>query len=1078
MRKNPLGALLVLGLSAASGVRAAPPTSFTVETNSTGFAADGLCSLSEALQAAAPGFHPDCGAGKPDVNEVRLPAGVYFLNGKLTLAGQTHLIGAGPGLTVLRMVGSGHLIQVPSGATVEARGLTLAGGTSTAEEGSPNAGSVVSAGTLLLRDVVIEDAVADPVHDTPGAIRVVQPGAVTLRDAVVRRCSGARGGAALVEAGASLLVERSVLVDNRAQYGAALAAIGSPSSPAQLSVRDTVIARNGDFGAGGGLYVENADAAVVSSTVVANMAELGGGAYVEAGGSLTLRNTALVGNSALPTGPDCTAAGGVSSLGHNLIGSLVQCPITLATTDIVGAAANFSAFDTASYPPGLPIPGPTSPVSDAGECATATDVRGLPRPQGAGCDIGAVEAPAPALLTTLVPVPLGGSDCAGPAHLLTVGYDVGGGDATAFDGALDGPEVLASATVCSPGSSAAPMVLVEPDSSGTCAGGIRILMGFDLDSNGNLDPAEPQSSALACPAAQRPLLRLIPSAGCGESSGYTLEAGLDADPPNGLLEGGEITSSVEVCVGSDPSGGGADLSQIVTLPPGSPACPDGGLQLESGTDTNASGSLEPFEIALTSTACSAPGPAPASVGVKDAAGACPAGGLEITTGPDADGDGSPDIAFTTHLVCAPVGTVGPPGASVLVETTPLGPGSADCAAGGVLLSFGYDHDASGGLGPGEVVTDAALCHGVVGSSPGGGVLLTTPLPPGSPLCPAGGALVSTGVDADGSGTLTAGELSSVTPVCSGASGAAAAQSFVAVTPLPVGDPRCPHGGSLVTSGLDSNGEGVGSEAETLGEAVVCSGEAGASSLIVMTPIEAGGPCVAGGTLVTSAVDQNRTGLLDEGDVITGSASVCHGVGSLVRLVDLEEGDPLCPLGGTRIESGRDDSPADGELQDHEVDHSSVVCSGTPGEEGPPGVEGPTGAEGPPGTSGPSGGTGPAGGGGPAFLTTTRWTKEHPLCAPCDGLIKTLSVDTNLNGEVEDDEIMSESLTLCMERTGGEFPEIIKICTPYYKRSAEATVAPSCDTAPSSRWHLSPLVLLAACFFGSHRLKRILRSTVR
>jgi hypothetical protein len=116
-----------------------------------------------------------------------------------------------------------------------------------------------------------------------------------------------------------------------------------------------------------------------------------------------LRNTILALNDA-PGGADCPLQGPLTtttSSGHNLLGDVTACAgMTPASTDLVGHDPLFGASgDHGGRVPSLPIT-PESPAVDGGDpagCVDATgvllstDQRGLPRPSGARCDIGAFE---------------------------------------------------------------------------------------------------------------------------------------------------------------------------------------------------------------------------------------------------------------------------------------------------------------------------------------------------------------------------------------------------------------------------------------------------------------------------------------------------------------------------------------------------------------------------------------------------------------------------------------------------------------------------------------------------------------
>ena len=140
----------------------------------------------------------------------------------------------------------------------------------------------------------------------------------------------------------------------------------------------------GNGGNGGGIYVLFTNDTIVACTIVSNSAGpggvipyggtngIGGGISAAAGGPILL-NDIVAWNS----GDSPDVAGAFQSLGGNLIG---MDPKLGPLTDNGGPTSTMALL-------------PGSPAIDAGSAvgAPATDQRGVPRPQGAGVDIGAFE---------------------------------------------------------------------------------------------------------------------------------------------------------------------------------------------------------------------------------------------------------------------------------------------------------------------------------------------------------------------------------------------------------------------------------------------------------------------------------------------------------------------------------------------------------------------------------------------------------------------------------------------------------------------------------------------------------------
>ena len=138
------------------------------------------------------------------------------------------------------------------------------------------------------------------------------------------------------------------------------------------------------------------------------MGVLGGGVSISSG-SITLGNTIIAGNTTANSSPD--ADGPITSLGHNLIGMIDGSSGWVASDKTGGTGGNTNPpnpLDPRLNPLGnnggttqtrLPLPG--SPALDAGDDAICNqtgpgtvnklDQRGVARPIGAHCDIGATE---------------------------------------------------------------------------------------------------------------------------------------------------------------------------------------------------------------------------------------------------------------------------------------------------------------------------------------------------------------------------------------------------------------------------------------------------------------------------------------------------------------------------------------------------------------------------------------------------------------------------------------------------------------------------------------------------------------
>lgn len=105
------------------------------------------------------------------------------------------------------------------------------------------------------------------------------------------------------------------------------------------------------------------------------------------------------------------------------------------------------------------------------------------------------------------------------------------------------------------------------------------------------------------------------------------------------------------------------------------------------------------------------------------------------------------------------------------------------------------------------------------------------------VCPSGaGSVISVGLDDDGNGVLDAGEVDSSYPVCDGAGGELVT---TATTILPVGDANCPDGGTQVHFGFDADGSGVLEPEEVESSFYTCNGLLGLNEGTTDTPMAIG-----------------------------------------------------------------------------------------------------------------------------------------------------------------------------------------------------------------------------------------------
>lgn len=154
-------------------------------------------------------------------------------------------------------------------------------------------------------------------------------------------------------------------------------------------------------------------------------------------------------------------------------------------------------------------------------------------------------------------------------------------------------------------------------------------------------------------------------------------------------------------------------------------------------------------------------------------GTCPNGGIQVDTGIDTNGNGVLDVVEVTATQYVCNGNDGSSGMNSLVAISAETAGS-NCADGGNKIEAGVDSNGNGVLDASEVSTTNYICNGASGANGGNGLnSLVSVVPESAGLfCANGGNKVNYGLDSNGNGVLDAGEVSSSYYVCDGAPGGA------------------------------------------------------------------------------------------------------------------------------------------------------------------------------------------------------------------------------------------------------------------------------------------------------------------
>lgn len=340
----------------------------TADTNDG--ACDSDCSLREAINAANATSGPD---------SILLPAGLYFVSG-LVLQDEVTIIGAGAATTILDGNGAGQIFS--ANATASLSNMTIQNGrTETTETGLTggaaifvNASSVTTVDNCILKD----NTVFGQFIARGGAIH--NSGQLLLSNSTVSnnrvQASDHADGGGLFNSG-TVIIHNSTISANLTRGGVAVgAAIFSQTG--SVTIDNSTISDNMNDGFPDFAVVRGSDLTIHSST-------LSGNDPYNVGATVSLENVIL----ANATSRNCETT--VTSLGHNLDDD-GTCSLS-GPGDLSNMAAGLGPLASNGGPTQTHELLPGSPARDAASAnCPSTDQRGVMRPLGPACDIGAFEA--------------------------------------------------------------------------------------------------------------------------------------------------------------------------------------------------------------------------------------------------------------------------------------------------------------------------------------------------------------------------------------------------------------------------------------------------------------------------------------------------------------------------------------------------------------------------------------------------------------------------------------------------------------------------------------------------------------
>jgi hypothetical protein len=282
---------------------------------------------------------------------------------------------------------------ISTAGTLNIQTSTLSNNSST----GPGA-AIYSASTATV-SIVLSQLITNQAANFAGAMYCSASVLITITNSTFFGNSSGTGGSGAIAFTDTKAIISGCTFSGNTTLGAGGALVTNARIGASIGIENSTFSGNtADFA--GAFYAQAGTTDLRNVTITANSAHRAGGGFNNPGEPIILlRNSIVAGNTVtLPGGTDCS--GPVVSSGYNLIGSTDGCT-GLVGSDITGNSAALAPLSinggfTLTHLPFLSSPAveggtPSGCLGLSGANLTV-DQRGLGRPFGARCDIGAVEA--------------------------------------------------------------------------------------------------------------------------------------------------------------------------------------------------------------------------------------------------------------------------------------------------------------------------------------------------------------------------------------------------------------------------------------------------------------------------------------------------------------------------------------------------------------------------------------------------------------------------------------------------------------------------------------------------------------
>jgi CSLREA domain-containing protein len=375
-------------------------------------AGNGVCTLRAAVQQA------NAHAG---LDTILLPANTYVLGAVLGVSGSVTIIGSTAATTIIDANGAatgagafqlGSAINVSlnhltirngvagggiaSGANLTVDDCIITGNSAESAFGDIHGGGIDNSGSLVLKNSIVANN-RTLLNGSTGGIAggIHSSGPLTISNSTISGNQSAYGGGLYAEG--KVTITNSTFSGNSAAYGAAIYSEG-----ATMTLVNDTVSGNASAGDGAGMFLDTGTIELYSVTVAANEANAdnsggGGGAGIyNFSASVSLNNSILSGNyyrsGLFLVQADC--AGTFTSSSNNIVTHptcTINGPHSSDMPKLGPLQDNGGPTLTHALLPGSPAVDAGGICFDALGAPLGIDQRGVPRPQGAACDLGAFE---------------------------------------------------------------------------------------------------------------------------------------------------------------------------------------------------------------------------------------------------------------------------------------------------------------------------------------------------------------------------------------------------------------------------------------------------------------------------------------------------------------------------------------------------------------------------------------------------------------------------------------------------------------------------------------------------------------